>query len=450
MSNLTFQRTFLFWLPLALSMLMMVLAGPIVSAGLARAADPEISIAAYGVALNLAVIIESPMIMLLHTSIVLSRDRPSYLLIRRFMLHLGLITTVISLLVYFTPLYDILVIGLLGIPENVARTALLGLRVMILWPTAIGWRRFYQGVLIHDGHTRTVGFGTACRLATLILIIYLGAALTDLSGIVIGGLALVSSVIVEAIYVTWQALPIAMQLPQEAAEDDTGEPLTYSSLVGFHFPLAVTSLLIIASRPTISAGLARSALPTLSLAAWPVALGAVNMVTAGLRAMQETTVALVENRETLQRVRRFVWTMALAMTAFLTLVSFSPIITFYLRRLIGISSTLEQMAIRAVRIMIVMPLLMGLQSYLRGILVKRGYTSGVRRAMVINWVSLSLILLLGIRLGSIEGVVLGASAVVVSSLIEVLVLYQQSLRAVEEVEGGSRMVGVSAEGHAAR
>ena len=55
---LTFDRIFWLWLPLAASTLLMSVEFPVVNSGIARTPNPEISLAAYGLAVNLAVLME--------------------------------------------------------------------------------------------------------------------------------------------------------------------------------------------------------------------------------------------------------------------------------------------------------------------------------------------------------------------------------------------------------
>src|SRR6186713_499562 len=101
------QRT---WLPLAASWLLMGFELPLVSAVLARLAEPRIHLAAYGgVVFPLALLIEAPIIMLLAASTALARDRASYAVGRRFMLVAGLGLTGLHALVAFTPLFDLIV-----------------------------------------------------------------------------------------------------------------------------------------------------------------------------------------------------------------------------------------------------------------------------------------------------------------------------------------------------
>ena len=89
-SPLTVSRIGRVWWPLAASWLLMGAEVPTLSAIVARLPNPEINLAAYGgVVFPLALIIESPIIMLLAASTALSQDWASYLKIRRYMMIAG-------------------------------------------------------------------------------------------------------------------------------------------------------------------------------------------------------------------------------------------------------------------------------------------------------------------------------------------------------------------------
>src|SRR5512136_1341259 len=93
---------------------------PALSAVVARLANPEIHLAAYGgVVYPLALIVESPIIMLLAASTALSKDLASYRLLRRFMMTTGALLTLLHILVAFTPLYYRVVVDLLGVPPEI-------------------------------------------------------------------------------------------------------------------------------------------------------------------------------------------------------------------------------------------------------------------------------------------------------------------------------------------
>lgn len=103
----TVRQMLALWLPLAASIVMMVLEPSIINIGLGRTSDPELALAAYGVAFSLALLVEAPIIMLLDASVARSTDLEAFRLLRRFTLGLGLFVTAVGLAVSLTPLYEI-------------------------------------------------------------------------------------------------------------------------------------------------------------------------------------------------------------------------------------------------------------------------------------------------------------------------------------------------------
>src|SRR3990172_2989147 len=109
------RRVFHPWWPLAASWLLMGIELPALSAVVARLAYPEVNLAAYsGIVFPLALLIESPIIMLLAASTALSVDWASYLKLRRFMMATSGALTLLHILVAFTPLYYFVVERLMG------------------------------------------------------------------------------------------------------------------------------------------------------------------------------------------------------------------------------------------------------------------------------------------------------------------------------------------------
>ena len=146
---------------------MMSIADPVVSAGITRLPQPELELAAFGVAQPIAILMESPIIYMLGTGVALVRNRAMYQLVWRFMLHLSILMTVASALLFFTPAYHVMTRTLLGLTEDVAAAARPAMQLLLLWPAAIGLRRFLQGVLdqtwVHAPHHLGNGV-SACHL----------------------------------------------------------------------------------------------------------------------------------------------------------------------------------------------------------------------------------------------------------------------------------------------
>ena len=237
------QRDILvFWLPLFASWLLMTAEGPTISAAINRLPNEVVMLAAMGIVTSLSVTIESPIINMLATSTALVRDYDSYLLVRRFTIHWCIALTIVAVLVAFTPLFDIIVRGWLDLPEAVAQWVQPGMKIMVFWSAAIGWRRFLQGILIRFHHTGSIAWGTAVRLLASAGTVIILALWGEWQGVIIGSLALMAGVIAEAIFATIVARPVIRDELRPAPALPADKKLTYRQLFWFHLPLAATSL----------------------------------------------------------------------------------------------------------------------------------------------------------------------------------------------------------------
>lgn len=404
------------WLPLALSWTMMIVAQPIAAIAISRLPDPEVQLAAYGVTFDLAFLLESPIIMLLSVSVALTRDQAAFRLLRRVTAWVAGGATAIFLVVAFTPVYDLVVRGAMGVPATVAAEARPALQLLLPWIGAIAWRRFLQGPLIAAGHTRVVTFGTMFRLATLTVVLGAGVAFPVLPGAMLGALALSASVVVESIANTRWALPIVRRLPPA-----TEAPLSIGGVFRFSAPLMATDVMRTIVRPAVTAGVARAALAPVSLAAWPVAASLITLVSAPAMSFQEVTVAVIEGRDSYRRVRRFIGAVGAILAALTALAVWSPLLRAYLVAVVDLPAALLDPVIEGVRIMLPLPLLMALRNLFRGVLIRRRFTVPIQLAMVANAAVLFAALAVGVR-AQWTGIVVAATASVAAQVAEVVVL----------------------------
>jgi hypothetical protein len=388
---------FIFWLPLFASWLLMTSEGPIISAVINRLPDEVVMLAAQGIVTSLSVTIESPIINLLATSTALTRNRKSYLLIRRFTIHWMILLTLVTALLGFTPLFDVIVLKIMGIPEGVAYWVRIGLRIMLLWSAAIAWRRFQQGVMIRYGHTQKVAWGTAVRLTGSAGTVILLAAATDFEGVIIGSTALMTGVIAEAIYATLAVRPILREHLSSDAEDKAEDELTYSELFWFHLPLAATSLLILLVQPMVSISLSRSPTPTLALATWAIVFQIMLVMRAPAFALPEVVIALTDGKVTFSPLKRFTLSLAAVNSLIMVLLAATPLLNVYLFGIQDTTAEIATMAKLGVILFIPLPGITVFISWIRGLLIDSRATRIVNAGMAINLVVSAAVLLLGAR-----------------------------------------------------
>jgi hypothetical protein len=419
---LTQKRILITWLPLAASWLLMALESPYISAALARLTEAERMIAAFGLAMSLSITIESPVISLLATSTALARSRQNYQMLRRFTLHLMLGTTVLQALLAWSPLFDIIVKGWLGVPTSLLDPLRLGLQLMLPWSAAIAWRRFRQGIMIRFGHSGQVGRGTVLRLLGSAGSATILAYVLHAPGIVVGAMALSIGVIAEAIYAHFASAPIIEERLVSAVESNTRVHLSYKDLVNFHWPLATSNLLFLFTQPIIAAALARSSNPELNLAAWPVLNGLLFITRAPEMALPEVTIALNDEKESQAALRRFAFAVGISLMSFLALVAFTPISDFYFHTLIGVTGELSNIAKQGAVLALLMPLALSFVTTSRGLLTARRNTRPQAVAMVLELVTLTVVLIIGVLLKQ-PGVPMAALGMSSAMIVEAIFLW---------------------------
>ncbi len=423
---------FWFWAPLFASWLLMSAEGPIVSAAINRLPDKVLMLAAYGIVFSLSVTIESPIMNLLATATALAKDRQSYLLIRRFTLHLLILLTAITFLVSFTGAFDVVVINWMGVPVQVAQWVRPGMRIMLLWSAAIGWRRFIQGVLIRFNQTRKVGWGTIVRLAAS------GGSAIGLAvwgrwpGIVIGTVALMAGVITEAIYATIVVQPVLKNELGPASLPATGKPLTYGDLLWFHLPLAGTSFLLLIAQPMVALSLARLDNPTQSLAAWPLVYQVTLIARSAANALPEVVVALTKGKETLKPIRRFTFILVAASTGLTALFLYTPLISLYLFDVQDTTVGVGEAARYGLYFFLPLPALSILISWMRGLLINTRATRIVTAGMALNLLLTATILLVGVQ-DRFPGILTAAVALNSAAFLELVVLWWGVQRSLVEI-----------------
>lgn len=374
----TQRQIFLFWLPLAASWLLMNAEGPILQAAIARLSDMETQLAAFGIVTSLELAIESPVIMLLATSTALATSARNYLVLRRFMIWVNSLVTVVALLVAFTPLYGLIVRTLMGVPLPIAAAAHPGMRIMVLWSAAIGFRRFLQGVLIRQGQTRWVGYGTVARLLSSGGGGILLAVLTDLPGVYIGSIGLMAGVLIEAAFIACVARPTVRNL-LATRETPAADTLSIREVARYHAPLAATSLLTLLAQPLIGAGLARMPHPEENLAVWPVIWGILSIFRSPAYALPEAVIALATEHRLKDRVRRFCTFIGLLSAAAMAILVLTPMFPAYLRYIAGLPDRLARFVIPAMLVALPLPSINSIHSWFRGQLM------AARRTRIIYW-----------------------------------------------------------------
>ena len=427
---LTYKKIFIFWIPLAATWLMMAAEGPILAAVIARLLEPKFNLAAFGVAFSFGVLIEAPIIMLMSASTALVKNRDSYLKLRNFSFTLIAICSLIMLIFIIPPIFYFIMQRMIGLPENVARLTHQACLVLIPWPGAIGYRRFYQGILIRSNLTRRVAYGTLIRLTTMSATALTCYFFFSLNGATVGTLSLSLAVSAEAIASRIRAHRSVKQLMSEGQIDHKAAPLSYRYITKFYYPLALTSLLGLGVHPMVTFFMGQSRMPIESLAVLPVINSLVFLFRSMGLSYQEVGIALMGgNNRNFKMLRNFALFLGIAVVLGLSLITFTPLSHIWFHKVSGLSLELTQFARLPVQILSLLPGLTVLISFQRALLVKNERTAPITIATSIEVAAIFTILFVAIGVFNPVGAIAAALAYVLGRLCANIYLFRPCRKA---------------------
>lgn len=382
-SKLTYKKILIFWLPLAATWLMMSVEGPFLAAIIARLQDAKFNLAAYGVAFSLALIIEAPIIMMMSASTALVQERQSYFKLRNFNFWLSALITLAMLALIIPDIFHFLTIKLIGLPENVAHLTHISTIILLPWPGAIGYRRFYQGILIRNNLTRRVAYGTILRLISMSSFALLFYFLKITEGAYVGAGALSFGVISEALAIRLMAHQVLNKLINGSKEPD--KKLTYHSITSFYYPLALTSILGLGINPFITFFMGHSRFALESLAVLPVVNSLVFIFRSVGLSYQEVAIALMgEDWREYKALRNFALILGISASSLLATIVFTPLAAMWFMDISGLSAELARFAILPAQILVLIPALSVLLSFQRAMLVNSKHTSPISIATLLE------------------------------------------------------------------
>jgi len=427
--RLTYRRIFLFWGPLALTWLMMAIEQPFLIAFIARLNDAKFNLAAFGIAGSFAMIIESPIIMLMSASTALVTGRNSYKKLKSFTDILNAGITGIQLIILIPPVFNYIVIGLMEVPEDIARLAHIALIIFLPWAASIGYRRFYQGILIRNNLTRRVTYGTLVRLSVIVIVgLLLYSA--GVKGAYVGAGAMSLAVLCEAIATRFMVSGTLKALIKK--EDTENGNLNLRSITKFYYPLALTSILSLGVHPFVTFFLGRSYMAVESLAVLPVVSSLVFIFRSLGLSYQEVNIALIgNNKQNYKVLKNFAIYLGLLVTFLISVLAFTPLADLWFINVSGLSKELADLSYLPLKIMILLPALTVLLNFQRSSLIINGTTGPISKATAAELIGIIVVLLVCVVFLDLTGVVAASIAFIAGKGISNIYLTPKQVAAVK-------------------
>lgn len=419
--NIGLKKIFYFWIPLASTWIMMAAEQPFLMAVVARLDEAKHNLAAFGIAFAIALILESPIIMLMTASLSLVKDKQSYIKLRSFSNILNVAITLIMIVILIPPIFYYITENLIGLPYKIAKLSHISTLIFLPWPAAIGYRRFFQGVLIRDNLTKKIAYGTVVRLvsmSTSAIILYL----FKVKGAYTGAAALSIGVILEGIAIRVMVnKSIKKILDSEEKPEKDIQPLTYRSISSFFFPLSLTTILSLGIHPVVTFFIGKSKNPIESLAVLP----AINALIFLFRSMglsfQEVGIAFMgKDNQGYKILKKFSSLLGFAVFFILFLIAFTPLSYVWFHKISGLSLELTRFADMPTKIMVILPVLSVWISFQRAVIVNNKRTILLSNATFIEVGFIIAVLIVTIHYMNLIGAIAAALAYVIGlSLIHI-------------------------------
>ena len=178
-----------FYIPLAMTSLLSLLANPLGSAALGRMPEPLASLAAWPVVTGLIFMVRSLGIAFNEVVVTLLDEPHSYPTLLRFTQWLAVLSTLALLVIAATPLSSLWFQKVTNLSPHLVELSLTAMWIALPLPLISVLQSWYQGAILYSRHTRGITESVVIFLAVSMIILVAGVLLSQSAGLYTGMLA---------------------------------------------------------------------------------------------------------------------------------------------------------------------------------------------------------------------------------------------------------------------
>lgn len=171
---------------------------------LGRLAHPDLALAAFGVINGLNSLVVSPLRNLVQTAQALVQDRADMRTMLRFSHRLAVIYVVLVGLLFYTPVRDVILGGIMGLSAELAAYAAPAARMTLLVAIVWGYSSLFRGLLSAMRRTRSIAGTAVIRLIVVVAVCSVTLVAPHFNGAVVGVAAIGFAFLAEALLLGWQ------------------------------------------------------------------------------------------------------------------------------------------------------------------------------------------------------------------------------------------------------
>ena len=395
-----------FLLPLVLTIVIQEFGGQFLNAGMARLPGATETLAAYGLAWGLLLLILAPMAQTVQMSLVLASNRTDFGKTVRFVLATALLLVLLQIALALTPAGRWVIDDLHRIDASLGDLV----RTVLLWTVPVipirGISWLMAGQLIRVKRTAALGYATGVSIAVGIGLVF---ALLPVEAIRTRPIWLPIAAAIGMVFAEWGVLWWSFRRHVHLSEEKPQRVLRYREIVSFVWPLALTMLVQEFSRPLINLFIARQSDGALALAVLAVVYSLGQWPYRWQNEMKNLPAAFHTEDPEMLHVRRFMVLCGLLSISISLTLFWTPVRDLLLVEMIGVDPEFAAQSYIPLQIFVIFSPVVAFRAWLHGLAYWKRRTrvmapSGPARLFAIL---LALVLL---PLAGLHGATLGVTA----------------------------------------
>lgn len=362
-----------FYIPLALSAMIMMSSSSITNAALSNTDDPESALAAFSVAQSVLMLLSSINFSGMQMLVARGQDRESYKNGMQIMLLVSSVSLLSIAAVSLTPLGQWIFINILGAPVGLIKQIILASRWGLILPFIFYMAALSESIILSKRKTHVM---TVSRIARIFFMLWLASSINRygwLTGASVGAAVWILGMAFEILCNSSRAIFLFKDWGKEP-DPDQGI-LTKRMAFDYIWPLILTSLFWGMGKPILNAGMSRMVNPERVLATYQVASNFVWIFIVLIEGpIRQLSLIFGKTSEDLKVIRRFILWISSIVIIVILCIGLTPLKQIILGNIIGASPTIVSASVGTILVFALHPLAISWQEYYMGILYKESRT----------------------------------------------------------------------------
>lgn len=389
-SALKYTTLLAFFLPISLATLLKPVTDTMLNAGIARMAEPEVSLAAFAVAKSIIFSLQGPLFTIRSIVASLVVGEKSYTVVSRFFILLTLILTLIITFIAYTSLSQMFLEVVIGVKGNVLTSSMVALKIFCLLPLITGIAYFYHGIAVLLRCQRFMLNAAGIRAILMVLILF-ATSHFHIHGAIFGSAVFVISTAIETVIflvlLKSSKGSIKGAIVSRMKEEEHRDVLDINETLRFSLPYMMSVTFFYAIRPVLNIGLARSSLnPEIYLAGFEVGYSIIAAIGGPTDVLHQCSLVYwnPNDKQSQSILKRFFIGITLFFAGLLCMFGFTPVGEWILIRFMNITESILPTTLGVIRVGTLFIVVRAFREYYWGILMRTRQTNLIAVSRIMN------------------------------------------------------------------